>query len=52
MRAEDFFEKMSRDKKVQGGKIRYVLLKSIGEAVLTDEVNQDTVASAINRCRR
>jgi 3-dehydroquinate synthase len=52
MRVEDFFEKMSRDKKVQGGKIRYVLLKSIGEAVLTDEVNQDTVASAINRCRR
>jgi 3-dehydroquinate synthase len=40
--AQRFLELMSVDKKVRQGKIRFVLLKKIGEAVVTDEV-QDRV---------
>jgi 3-dehydroquinate synthase len=34
MTAEQFLNLMSVDKKVQSGKIRFVLLRSIGNAVL------------------
>jgi len=33
----EFFDAMSRDKKVVGGEIRLVLLKGIGSAVLTGD---------------
>jgi len=51
MSANDFFEKMQVDKKVQNGKIRYVLLKSIGEAVVESNVGKNDVIIAIDSCR-
>jgi len=50
MQPEDFFEKMSMDKKVQAGKIRYILLKNIGEAVITDGFRKEDVTAAIKLC--
>lgn len=38
MSADEFLKYMKVDKKVQQGRIRLVLLKSIGQAVVTDEV--------------
>jgi 3-dehydroquinate synthase len=37
MTADSFLQHMQRDKKVQNGRIRLVLLKSIGDAVITDD---------------
>ncbi|HEX5055386.1 MAG TPA: 3-dehydroquinate synthase [Gammaproteobacteria bacterium] len=37
MTADNFLKHMQRDKKVQNGRIRLVLLKAIGDAVITDE---------------
>lgn len=51
MTTEDFFEKMQVDKKVQRGKIRYVLLKAIGDAVIKGDLTDAKVSVAINRCR-
>lgn len=46
----DFYEKMQIDKKVINGKIRYILLKDIGEAVIESNVTQDEVMTAIKHC--
>jgi len=40
MTVEDFMRLMSVDKKVQDGRIRFVLLKSIGEAVVSSSVER------------
>lgn len=46
-----YMEFMSHDKKVQDGKLRLVLLKAIGQAVLTDEVAGTQIGAAIQaRC--
>jgi 3-dehydroquinate synthase len=37
MTADIFLRHMQRDKKVQNGRIRLVLLKAIGDAVVTDD---------------
>lgn len=42
-----YLELMWRDKKVQSGKMRFVLLRRIGEAVVTDAVTTDEIARAI-----
>ena len=51
MTAERFMELMGLDKKVIDGRLRLVLLKTIGEAFVTDEVPSDKIAQAINACR-
>jgi len=38
---------MSHDKKVVGGRIRFVLLKAIGDAFITDEVNPSLVEQVL-----
>jgi 3-dehydroquinate synthase len=50
MNAIDFYEKMRVDKKVIGGKIRYILLKDIGEATIESDVTENDVIAAINYC--
>ncbi len=51
MDAGAFFEKMRVDKKVLNGKMRYVLLKNIGEAIIESNVSESDVAAAIDSCR-
>ena len=48
MTAEQFLTLMARDKKVLDGRLRLVLLSSIGEAVVTDEVSQEAVVAALS----
>ena len=49
--AEAYLEHMGLDKKVAGGRIRYVLLEDIGRAFVTDEVPEEVVRAAIEACR-
>jgi 3-dehydroquinate synthase len=51
MQADDFLQKMQLDKKVMTGKIRYILLKTLGSAVVSDDVSATEVAAAISDCR-
>lgn len=44
----DLRELMSVDKKVSHGRLKLVLLKSIGEAVVTDTFDEDVIARTIN----
>lgn len=43
MRAEDFLTHMAVDKKVQNGQLRLVLLKSLGQAVVTADFSRDVL---------
>ena len=45
--AADLLQAMSSDKKVSSGKIRYILLRRLGEAVVTEEVTTDDIASVL-----
>jgi 3-dehydroquinate synthase len=45
--ADRYLALMSRDKKVVGGAIRFVLLRGIGDAVLTDDVPADALATLL-----
>ena len=45
-----FFEKMSIDKKNTSSRIRFVLLKGIGQALLSDEPSREQVERAILSC--
>lgn len=47
MDADVFLQAMALDKKVDQGRIRYVLLARLGEAMLTDAVERIEIASAI-----
>ena len=38
---------MALDKKVAAGKVRYVLLRELGTAILVDDVTRDEIALAI-----
>lgn len=42
---------MSRDKKFQEGQIRFVLLRAIGDAFVSDEISLDDISTAIDRLR-
>jgi 3-dehydroquinate synthase len=44
-----YFELMGHDKKVESGKIRFVLLRRIGEAFVTDEVPADALDEALGK---
>jgi 3-dehydroquinate synthase len=46
--ADKMIELMAIDKKVKDGKLHLVLLKDIGEAVLTSEFSQDLLFSTLN----
>ncbi|MGH1484898.1 MAG: 3-dehydroquinate synthase [Cellvibrionaceae bacterium] len=50
MSVEKFLDLMSVDKKVIDGRLRLVLLKAIGESIVTDEAPKEAVASAIGAC--
>ncbi|MDH5358871.1 MAG: 3-dehydroquinate synthase, partial [Gammaproteobacteria bacterium] len=47
MTSEQFMSLMAVDKKVQNGLIRLVLLKGIGEAVITDDYDNDKLAETL-----
>ena len=44
---ETYLEYMGHDKKVEGGKMRFVLLKKLGEAVITDAVPAEVLAGVL-----
>jgi len=43
MSEQDFMDLMLRDKKTIDGKIRLILLKSLGDAIITDEYNKNAL---------
>ncbi|MCW9698753.1 3-dehydroquinate synthase [Avibacterium sp. 20-129] len=50
MQPEDYLPHMMRDKKVLAGKLRLVLLKSLGQAYVATDSDKDLVLAAIARC--
>ena len=50
MQPEDYLPHMMRDKKVLAGKLRLVLLKSLGQAYIVTDTDKDLVLNAIKRC--
>ena len=50
MQPEDYLPHMMRDKKVLAGKLRLVLLKSLGQAYVATDTNQSLVLDAIRAC--
>jgi 3-dehydroquinate synthase len=48
--AERYLEFMGLDKKVEGGKIRFVLLKEIGRAVVTGDVPEELLRQTLQAC--
>jgi 3-dehydroquinate synthase len=49
---ERWLELMARDKKVQSGALRFVLLEALGHAVVRDDVADSDVASALTAAAR
>ncbi len=45
--SEQFMNLMSVDKKVQNGKIRLILLKAIGQAIISDDYSPDKLAALL-----
>ncbi|OOF44331.1 3-dehydroquinate synthase [Rodentibacter trehalosifermentans] len=50
MQPEDYLPHMMRDKKVLAGKLRLVLLKSLGQAYVATDTDHHLVLNAIRRC--
>ncbi|AVJ09710.1 3-dehydroquinate synthase [Haemophilus influenzae] len=50
MQPEDYLPHMMRDKKVLSGKLRLVLLKSLGQAYVANDTAHTIVLNAIRRC--
>ncbi|OOF51143.1 3-dehydroquinate synthase [Rodentibacter genomosp. 1] len=50
MQPEDYLPHMMRDKKVLAGKLRLVLLKSLGQAYVATNTDHTLVLNAIRRC--
>ncbi len=48
--AETYLRLMGLDKKVEGGKLRFVLLKHIGEAVVRADVPRDMLIDTLTEC--
>ncbi|HSC74830.1 MAG TPA: 3-dehydroquinate synthase [Pseudomonadales bacterium] len=51
MDSSTFFDFMQRDKKVIDGRLRLILLKSIGQAVISEDASNDQIIAAIDGCR-
>ena len=51
LNAARFIELMGVDKKVKEGRIRLVLLKAIGTAIITDDFAPELLTAVINECR-
>lgn len=49
--ATQMLELMGMDKKVRAGRIRLILLRSIGDAVLSDDFDQAALDATLERCR-
>jgi len=47
---DKYLQLMGLDKKVQGGKMRFVLLKSIGQAVVSADVPETVLRQTLSRC--
>jgi 3-dehydroquinate synthase len=47
---DKYMQLMGLDKKVEGGKIRFVLLKSLGHGVITDAVPQALLEQTLEAC--
>ena len=50
MGADKYIELMGLDKKIEGGKMRFVLLKSIGNAVLKGDVKEKLLRETLQAC--
>jgi 3-dehydroquinate synthase len=44
---ERYLQLMGMDKKVEGGRMRFILLRGIGSALLTAEVSRDALAAVL-----
>ena len=44
---ETWLDYMGHDKKVESGKLRFVLLKKLGEAVITGDVSRDVLSDVL-----
>lgn len=51
MSSEQFLSLMGVDKKVLDGKLRLILLKALGEAFVTDEIDQSLLLQTLDNCR-
>ena len=51
MSLDDFLQAMSGDKKVIDGRIRFIVLQSLGDALTVDDVFRDDLAKVIEACR-
>jgi 3-dehydroquinate synthase len=49
---ERYLDLMGLDKKVEGGKIRFVLLQSLGKAVVVSDVPEDKLRATLTHCVR
>jgi 3-dehydroquinate synthase len=47
---EKYLQLMGLDKKVADGKMRFVLLQALGQAVITDEVPVDLLKQTLESC--
>ncbi|MBL8480776.1 MAG: 3-dehydroquinate synthase [Rhodocyclaceae bacterium] len=45
-----YLELMAHDKKVQAGRLRLILLRALGDAVICDNADPDAIAAAISIC--
>lgn len=50
MSAEQFMTLMARDKKVLDGSLRLVLLKAVGDAIVSSDAGSDAIERALGRC--
>ena len=48
LEADRLIEIMHHDKKIVGGKMKFVLLKAIGEVTVTDNVSPDLVENVLS----
>ena len=51
MSLDDFLQAMSGDKKVIDGRIRFVVLQSLGDALTVDDVSRNDLSKVIEACR-
>jgi 3-dehydroquinate synthase len=51
MESSTFIDFMQRDKKVVDGRLRLILLKSIGHAFISEDASLEQIVAAIDRCR-